>query len=390
MVLIINLSNCQVGLIQFRVVWMMLHPHSMDHNLLRLVVIVGEFFAITPSRTKIGTLRTKIYAIGVIFVLMTASTLSVIYYRKPLYVNFSEVKLVVTIAMVLIVNVFNCYTVLAPVFCKRQKYCQLMAKFIENHHTPNFRTYVTFFTPNLVYWVVTFYVAYVWTDILGFDYYKEYFVEVVQLYFQFYYNYFLCVVVRIFWEKYRNVNLLLSEQLVHMQSRQFAEYEKFHAFIKRMEGLVCSIKELNETFNDVFGWPIIMIILYSSLLLLNYLDDIFKNSFGYDNKQYIGVIISNISVVFLTAVGTSVLILLCDSVLEEVKTTILLSYKIRQYAVLKERKEISEFINVVLHNSPQFTAAGFFSINKTTVFHMMGTVTTFFIIIIQFNTNMKI
>lgn len=81
------------------------------------------------------------------------------------------------------------------------------------------------------------------------------------------------------------------------------------------------------------------------------------------------------------------MILLCDLVLEEVKTTVLLAYKIRQFAISKERKEISEFINCVFDNYPQFTAAGFFSINKTTIFHMMGTVTTFFIIIIQFNTN---
>ncbi|EFA05780.1 gustatory receptor [Tribolium castaneum] len=359
----------------------------MDHNLLRLIVTVGEFFAITPSKNKIVT---KIYATCFIPVLMTASTVSVIYYRQPLYVNFSPIKLVVTIAMVLIVNLFNCYTVLAPVFCKRQQYGQLMAKLVENHHKPDFRTCGKFLAPNLIYWVVTIYVAYVWTDILGFNYYKEYFVEVVQLYFQFYYNYFLCVVVAIFWGKYRNVNFLLAEQLVHMQSRPFVDHDRFHAFIKRVEGLICSIKELNMIFNDVFGWPIIMIVLYSSLLLLNYLDDIFKNSFGYDNQQYLGVIISNISVVFLTTVGTTILILLCDSVLEEVKTTILLAYKIRQYAVSKEKKEIYEFINVVLNNSPQFTAAGFFSINKTTIFHMMGTVTTFFIIIIQFNTNMRV
>lgn len=207
--------------------------------------------------------------------------------------------------MVVLVNVFNCYTVLAPVFCKRRQYCQLMSRFLQENelNVPSLRVCVTFLIPNLIYWAVTIYVAYVWTDILGFDYYKEYFVEVVQLYFQSYYNYFLCIIVKIFWGKYKHVNFLLSEQLVYMQNRRHVETERFHGFIKRMEGLVCSIKELNVIFNEIFGWPIIMIILYSSLLLLNYLDDIFKNSFGYDKQQYIGVIISNISVVFLTNVS---------------------------------------------------------------------------------------
>ncbi|XP_044261376.1 gustatory and pheromone receptor 39a-like [Tribolium madens] len=358
----------------------------MDHNLLRLVMTVGEFFAITPSITKIGTFRTKIYATGVIFTLMTVSTLSVIYFRQPLYVNFSEIKLIVSMAMVIIVNAFNCYTVLAPVFCKRQKYCQLMAKLVEKHHqTYSFTTYVKFLTPNLLYWLVSIYAAYVWADILGFSYFKEYFIEVVQLYFQFYYCYFLCIIVRIFWGKYRNVNLLLAERLVRMRNRRFLDYEEFYAFMKRMEGLVGSLKELNLLFNDVFGWPIVMIILYSSLLLLNYLNEILKNNFGYDPRQYTGVIVSNVVVASLTNVGTLTLILLCDSVLKEVQTTILLAYKIRQHALIKE--DISEFINVLLNNYPEFTAAGFFSISKTTIFHVIGNLTTFFIVIIQFNTS---
>ncbi|CAH1380596.1 unnamed protein product, partial [Tenebrio molitor] len=312
---------------------------------------------------------------------------------QPLYVYFTEIKLVVSVSMVIIVDILNCYTVLAPVFCKRRQYWSFMTKLHDYNQVSlgscceRIPLYVRFLLPNATYWVVSLYAAYVWTDILGFAYYEEYFVEVIQLYFQFYYNYFLCIIVKIFLGKYKYVNSLLSEQLNYVKAARPISTERFLVSLERIENIVCFLKELNLIFNDLCGWPIMLIILYSSLLNLNYLDDIFKNSFGYDQRQFIGVIISNISVVLITNTGTVSLILLCDSVLEEAKVTVLLSYKLRQYTLPKEKQEMSDFVKVLLDNFPEFTAAGFFSITKTTIFHMISTVTTFFIIIIQFNTN---
>ncbi|KAJ3652564.1 hypothetical protein Zmor_018517 [Zophobas morio] len=365
----------------------------MNFRLLRLIMLFGEIFAITPRRNKVKKIRTKIYSICVITALMVASTISVLYYRQPLYVNFSPIKLVLTISMVLIVNIFNCYTVLAPVYFKRRQYCFLIRMLEQNDNVTlddlceKIPFYAGFVAPNVIYWGITVYVSYVWTDILGFEYYEQYFVEVIQLYFQFYYSYFLCMFVKVFVGKYKYVNFLLSEQILYMQMRRPTTLERFPISMRRIENLVCFLKEMNVAFNDVFGWPIILIILYSSILLLNYLDDIFKNSFGYSKNQYVGVIISNISVVFLANIGTIALILLCDLVLDEAKTTTLLAYKLRQYALLVEKQEISDFITLMSDNFPQFTAAGFFSVNKTTILNIMGTVTTFFIIIIQFNTS---
>ena len=281
----------------------------MNFRLLRLIMLFGEIFAITPRRNKVKKIRTKIYSICVITALMVASTISVLYYRQPLYVNFSPIKLVLTISMVLIVNIFNCYTVLAPVYFKRRQYCFLIRMLEQNDNVTlddlceKIPFYAGFVAPNVIYWGITVYVSYVWTDILGFEYYEQYFVEVIQLYFQFYYSYFLCMFVKVFVGKYKYVNFLLSEQILYMQMRRPTTLERFPISMRRIENLVCFLKEMNVAFNDVFGWPIILIILYSSILLLNYLDDIFKNSFGYSKNQYVGVIISNISVVFLANVS---------------------------------------------------------------------------------------
>jgi gustatory receptor len=281
---------------------------AMDSKLLGLIVTFGKIFAITPSRNQAKKLKSKIYGLVVITVLITASTVSVLYYRQPLYVSFTEVKLFVSISMSLIVNFFNCYTVLAPVFCKEKQYCKLMKKLEDNVEMDKtwgkrVSLYLWFVLPNVIYLLVSFYVVSVWSDILGFEYYGEYFVEVVQLYFQFYYNYFLCVIVKIFLNRYKYVNFLLSEQLIYVKIRKTISTKEYPISIGRIEDLICGLKELNVIFNDIFGWPILMIILYSSLLMLNYLEEIFQNNFGYDNGQFLGVIISNISVAVVTSVS---------------------------------------------------------------------------------------
>jgi gustatory receptor len=285
----------------------------MDFKLFRLITNFGSILGVTPPIGKLKNLKTKIYALVVVTVLIGASTCSVVYYRQPLYVYFTEIKLVVSVSMVVIVDILNCYTVLAPVFCKRRQYWSFMTKLHDYNQVSlgscceRIPLYVRFLLPNATYWVVSLYAAYVWTDILGFAYYEEYFVEVIQLYFQFYYNYFLCIIVKIFLGKYKYVNSLLSEQLNYVKAARPISTERFLVSLERIENIVCFLKELNLIFNDLCGWPIMLIILYSSLLNLNYLDDIFKNSFGYDQRQFIGVIISNISVVLITNVSKHLL-----------------------------------------------------------------------------------
>jgi hypothetical protein len=47
-------------------------------------------------------------------------------------------------------------------------------------------------------------------------------------------------------------------------------------------------------------------------------------------------------------------------------------------------KEIQVFIDVLLHNRPEFRAASFFSIDRSTLFSVLNSLTTFLLVLIQF------
>ena len=88
--------------------------------------------------------------------------------------------------------------------------------------------------------------------------------------------------------------------------------------------------------------------------------------------------------------GNCMLIVMCDSVLKEALKVVGFAYKLRKNfpsALSRQRVEVNEFIDFVIRNFPKFSAAGFFDIDRSTIFKLLGTVTTLLIVMVQFDTN---
>lgn len=80
-------------------------------------------------------------------------------------------------------------------------------------------------------------------------------------------------------------------------------------------------------------------------------------------------------------------ILLCQSIINEMKKIVKQAYKLRRLSPVHKVQEVNEFIAYsLLNNFPEFSAAGFLTIRRSTIFSILGTVTTFLIIMVQFNT----
>jgi gustatory receptor len=60
------------------------------------------------------------------------------------------------------------------------------------------------------------------------------------------------------------------------------------------------------------------------------------------------------------------------------------AYQLEGELTSDENKEIQVFIDVVQHNRPEFRAARFFSINRSTLFSVLNSLTTFLLVMIQF------
>jgi gustatory receptor len=60
------------------------------------------------------------------------------------------------------------------------------------------------------------------------------------------------------------------------------------------------------------------------------------------------------------------------------------AYQLEGELTSDENEEIQVFIDVVQHNRPEFRAARFFSINRSTLFSVLNSLTTFLLVMIQF------
>jgi gustatory receptor len=78
------------------------------------------------------------------------------------------------------------------------------------------------------------------------------------------------------------------------------------------------------------------------------------------------------------------MIFLSDSILKKYDEILVQVYCFAGEVASYENKEIQVFIDVVLHNRPEFRAARFFSIDRSTLFSVLNSLTTFLLVIIQF------
>lgn len=75
--------------------------------------------------------------------------------------------------------------------------------------------------------------------------------------------------------------------------------------------------------------------------------------------------------------------------IQEASNTMYYGYKMKRIMSKNadnEKLELRGFIELVHHNKPKFSAAGFFKIKKSTMFNILGTVTTLLIVMVQFDS----
>jgi gustatory receptor len=92
----------------------------------------------------------------------------------------------------------------------------------------------------------------------------------------------------------------------------------------------------------------------------------------------------------LFKVSTIYLIFLCDDVVKEAEDLLEVSCRLRwnlANLTSEEKRDLYWFTDFLLDNFPKLSAARFFHINRSTVLGILGTTTTFFIIMIQFNSS---
>lgn len=365
----------------------------MDSKIINTCLYFGKFLAFTPSTIQNKSLKffQKIHP-AVMFLIFTIWQIYSLYQRKEIYWGFSAIQLVLKIVTDIAMYAHIIHILIRVMILRYKKWYTLfkiLLKFETNKLTKKIYLFVVL--PYLVFFVTGFINYSSWIRLIGIFFVKLYLIELFQTYSLLVYMILSIVVLKIMLENYRLQNHLLGDVTNLRKVR-------FNLFL---------LNKAVEIFNDIFGWTIPLTIFYSVARTLMYFDLFTKDSIttSFNIKQSFIYVANNmvagliywvrkfsfscfIKYNFYFQILLVYIIFLCDLVTKEFDKILAVAYKIETWSVcFDDPKNSKEILKYFLNHRPNFTAARFFTIDRSTIFSICNSFTSFLIIIIQFKIN---
>lgn len=244
----------------------------MCFHLLRLIFSIGKFLALTPPSTRTPKIKLpqKLYSIFVSVILIAAFAYALT--SRQFYTAFVPIKTIVCILRDSLSLTLTLVIILDVNFFKIEHWFHLLKDLGLTDSSSNSGKIVkentifvltqSIFSAILVLTVVT------WKEVYGWYYITQCVFELLQLYIHFLYTFLICVVLKMLSKRYRHIHTNIQ----HFQSRGTDEVlfwlKNFHKQIYRLGKTV-------DVFNEIFAWPVTLIVVLASLTLLDYLDWLF-------------------------------------------------------------------------------------------------------------------
>ncbi|KAJ3651178.1 hypothetical protein Zmor_017234 [Zophobas morio] len=239
--------------------------------------------------------------------------------------------------------------------------------------------YLSFSTKQVIFLLLVVYQMYILSSTTQLSPIKILFLTgSVQHFVEYLVSILLNCLVQVFKSRYKDLNARL------------VEIEKAH-ISREMKNLVQSYRILSENvhiFNSLFGYQIILIMFHFGIEVVNGLNSIFISFVISDVQSYYGYILLGSACVFIVMMHNLLIIIIpIHSTTQEGKRFVDLCAKLQEEVSEGscEAKSLSKWATISQQYVPDFSAAGFFSINKTLIFTVVGNVATYFIITIQLN-----
>lgn len=262
----------------------------MATKVLRFIFSMGNIIAATPSYTnqEMHFLR-KFYGLFFASVMTTSIVISTI--NRKFYRNIPTIPALEHGVLDINMSLLNYYIIFSVIFWKQKQWQNLVKKLQIIVDEKCYSTTIVFVLVQII--DITFLVtAFTFKfDLMGVEYAKKYNFVYVQDYMIFFYNTLMCVVLRIILLKYKQIyNLLL-----HTWKKQTND---------KIQKQLQFLKSVIDNFNNVFGWPIFLIISYTTLHLLCHLDNIFVTTVTHKlGSLPTKKIFADISILFFCLVG---------------------------------------------------------------------------------------
>ncbi|EFA05763.1 gustatory receptor 33 [Tribolium castaneum] len=340
----------------------------MDVKTIKACLCLGKLFAIVPIQ--------KFYPIFV-FLVYTICEIYSLYQRRVIYVGFSAVQLVLKIVVDVSLYFHTFHVLIIVMSFKRDKWAKLFKILtkLESQSQLSRRFFCLVVGVHILFFINTSVNISTWIGLIGDYFLKCYLVEFLEIYPLFVYVISSSVILKILVEKYKHQNRLLTD---------FSNY-------KTVKTNLFLLNQVVQIFNEIFGWTILVTIFFCVARTLMYFDIFSKDSFSknFNIRQGSIYFVTNLTSGLLFWTLLLYVIYLCDLVAKEFDQILNLAYKIETWSVIFDNnlRKNQEIMKEILNHRPNFTAARFFTINRSTIFTICNSLTSFLIIIIQFKIN---
>ncbi|NP_001353764.1 gustatory receptor candidate 5 [Tribolium castaneum] len=339
----------------------------MSLKLVNLVFKIGSLLALTPAKIEKNGLVFPTKAYSLLWAVLFSGALSITaIFRKASYEKLSPVVLFIQVAADTVLFILNISTII--ITARKKQQWNSLIKILKTVSNRNDKGDIFWFSPflvaNLAFVTIVTYETFVWTQIMGAEFFKLYAVEYFQMYAQFIVYYLIYVFLNSILEGFQHLSKTMCKYLkLPNRSNNFS--------LKKIRSEFCALAIFVDVFNDIFGWLILQSIGFTFLQLLSYMQHLIVGT-----GHTIPTLIYRLSFITWYMVGTFNSVFICDLIEQKVKNIQMLVYQ-------NEAEEVKILLDVINH-FPHFTAARFFDLNRKTILGVLNALFTFLIVVVQF------
>jgi hypothetical protein len=250
----------------------------MDMKIVVLYFKTGKWLSLTPSsfENTMPTTFQKLYPFAT-FTFYTVGVMYVLYERSYIYRTLPTVQLCLRVIMDLVLYSHNGHSLITVMVFRRRQWFLLVKNLTvtctkiqkRRHHL------FIFVLTQVIFCASGVLIASAWMAIAGtgISFLRMFFVENFQVYSLFFYVTLACAILTLLLERYRYHCYSLLERNIQLDE---VRRNLFH------------LKEAVVTFNDIFGWTILLTTFFAGARSLMHLDVIIKNTYhNYESNNSI-------------------------------------------------------------------------------------------------------
>jgi hypothetical protein len=268
---------------------------SMSFHLLNIFLKTGRLLAITPpsTETKENNRCRQMHQVLMIVGIVVGVIVST--YYKNFYLQYNLAKITVCLLTDCVLCAFCCRIIVEASRVRSWRGLvdglEETASLVQDEDAQTSKVVFKFLGLQVVFWGCTIYIQTYWVTILGMLQLKQYSVEILETYIQFFYTFYICTVLEMIRKRYESLRRLYEHRFVQNGPN-----------LVQMSRFVCSLKKVVNAFNDNFGYSLILLICFTTLQFLNYLDyNLQSHEYGKENltqviiAQVLAILISFVS-----------------------------------------------------------------------------------------------